>query len=65
MSKKDWAMFRCDLQDLRQMELDDYWNCKDQWHELKTHVDHHALLGSFDDIFELVEKAEDQEAQLA
>ena len=48
------------------MLIFDYWNWRqDQWHELKTHVDHHAVLESFDDIFELVEKAEDQEAQLA
>jgi|TARA_R100001463_G_scaffold127954_3_gene186301 hypothetical protein len=65
MSKKNWAMFRDYLEDLRQTHKEDHWNCKDQFHDLQTHADYHAVLKSFDDIFELVEKAEDQEAQLA
>ena len=47
------------LEELKQSQWEDYFNCKDSWHELATHTAHHEVINAIDTVLELLEKEEE------
>ena len=49
------------LEELKQSQWEDYYNCKDSWHELATHTAHHEVINAIDTVLELLEKEEEED----
>ena len=47
------------LEELKQSQWEDYYNCKDSWHELVFHTAHHEVINAIDIVLELLEKEEE------
>ena len=49
------------LEELKQSQWEDYYNCKDSWHELATNTAHHEVINAIDTVLELLEKEEEED----
>ena len=49
------------LEELKTSQWEDYYNCKDSWHELVFHTAHHEVINAIDTVLELLEKEKELE----